>query len=74
MNAAAPEGTPPRRVNKREHFGNHGTTHPCLEEALKRGAFISAIFMVLVSTFCSCPFLQSGKMVICYGWDILPFR
>ena len=42
MNTAAPEGTPSRRVNNREHFGKHGTAPPCLGEALRRGALISA--------------------------------
>ena len=48
MNAANPDGAPPRRVNNREHFGIYGTAPPCPGGALKRGALISAIFMVRV--------------------------
>jgi len=48
MNAAAPEGTPPRRINNREHFVKHGIAPPCPGGALRRGALISAIFMVRV--------------------------
>jgi len=48
MNTAAPEGAPPRRIDNREHFGKHGTTPPCSGGALRRGALISAIFMVVV--------------------------
>jgi len=48
LNAAAPEGTPPRRINNREHFGKHESAPPCPGGALRRGALISAIFMVQV--------------------------
>jgi hypothetical protein len=48
MNAIAPGGAPLRRINNLEHFGKHGTTPLYLEEALRRGALISVIFMVRV--------------------------
>jgi len=60
MNAAAPEGTPPRRINNREDFRKHGTATPCPGGPLRRGAFISAIFTVLVRTLRSYPVLQSS--------------
>jgi len=59
MNAIAPGGAPLRRINNLEHFGKHGTTPLYLEEALRRGALISVIFMVRVWTLRSYPFLQS---------------
>ena len=61
MNAAAPEGTPPRRVNNREHSGKHGTAPHCRTEALRRGALTSAFFMVLVRTLVHARFYKSRK-------------
>jgi len=47
MNAAAPEGTLPRRINNPEQFlKNTRNCHPCRTEALEGGALISAIFIV----------------------------
>jgi hypothetical protein len=68
MNAAAPKGMPPRRVNNVEHFGKHGTAPPRLGVDLNRGALISAIYMVLVRTLRSCPFLQSRNNYSFLSW------
>jgi len=65
MNAAAPEGVPPRRINNLKHFGKHRTVPPCHREALKRGAPISAILMVRVWTRRLCPFLQCRFTIRC---------
>jgi len=46
MNAAAPDGTPPRRVNNRKHLKNTKTAPPCPGGALRRGTLISAIFTI----------------------------
>ena len=48
MNAAAPGGTPPRRINNREHFLKNTELPRHAPEALMRGALKSAIFMVRV--------------------------
>ncbi len=45
MNAAAPDGAPPRRIRtvKNNFFLRPGSNHlapPCLEEALRRGALV----------------------------------
>ena len=61
MNAAAPKGTPPRRINSFEHFGKHGTAPPYPGGVMRLGALISAIFMVLERTLNSCPVLQKNQ-------------
>jgi len=56
IDPAAPDGAPPRRINTvdfseiflPERLEENRTAPPCLEEALRRGALISAIFMVRV--------------------------
>jgi hypothetical protein len=43
-----PKGTPPRRVNNREHFKKHGLAPPCPAMGPEAGTLTSAIFMVRV--------------------------
>jgi hypothetical protein len=63
MNAAAPEGTPPRRISVYKHICKHRTAPPCLGEALRRGALIELeglmIFMVWVRTIPFSPFQRA---------------
>ena len=40
MNAAAPEGTPPRRIDSETQYKKNSLAPPCLEEALRWGTLI----------------------------------
>ena len=44
MIAAAPEGSPPRRISNKQFKKN--PCPPCLKEALRRGSIVITIFMV----------------------------
>jgi hypothetical protein len=43
MNAAAPDGAPPRRINYRKNYLKNLLAPPCLGEALRRGTLIIRI-------------------------------
>ena len=60
MNAAAPEGTPPRRISNHK-FSRYSTEPQCFREALRRVAIITIYISTVSARYCPFPVLIGSQ-------------